>query len=201
MTSGPFVIAIAGTSGAGKSTLTEHLLSRLGNANALSFDDYHSVSLYPPVREWLAGGADPDRFETPQFIADVTALRRGKSILHPVTQIVIEPADYLILEEHFGRTRTAMRDLIDFAVYIDIPPEIAHARKLLRKGDFLPWEDDPLLFIQNLRGHLIWYLNFGRDFYLAVRNRACKDCDLLVDGMLTTERMADKVVEVLKGVH
>jgi len=192
-----FVIAIAGTSGAGKSTLIESLLSRLRNANALSFDDYRASSTYPPVREWLEGGADPNHFDAPLFSADVLALKQGKSILHPVTRQTIEPAHYLILEEHFGRARTAMCQLIDFLVYLELPLEIAHARKLLRKGDFLPWEDNPDLFIENLRGHLLWYIDFGRDFYLAVEEHASRDCDLILDGTLTTEKMADDIIEAV----
>jgi uridine kinase len=111
---------------------------------------------------------------------------------------MMRPAAYLLLEEHFGRARAGMHDLIDFLVYLDIPVEVAHARKLLRKNAFLPWEDNPTLFITNLREHLIWYLHSGRDFYLAVKTMAIKDCDLLVDGQLSTEQMADKVMEALK---
>jgi uridine kinase len=193
-----FTIALAGTSGAGKSTLMETLVARLGNANALSLDDYESSSVYPPVREWLDGGADPNQFQTPQFVADAMSLSQGKSIVHPLTGQVMQPKSYLLLEEHFGRARDGMRDLIDFLVYLDLPLEVAHARKLLRKNDFLPWEDNPALFITNLREHLNWYLHFGRDFYLAVKTMAIKDCDLLVDGQLSTEQIADKVIEALK---
>jgi len=193
-----FVIAIAGTSGAGKSTLMEELVARLGNANALSLDDYESSSVYPPVREWLAGGADPNQFQTPQFVAAALALREGKSIVHPLTGQVMQSASYLLLEEHFGRARAGMRDLIDFLVYLDLPLEVAHARKLLRKNDFFPWEDNPEVFIRNLRDHLNWYITFGRDFYVAVKTMAIKDCDLVVDGRLSTEQIADQVIEALK---
>jgi len=192
-----FVVAIAGTSGAGKSTLIESLVARLENANALSLDDYRSSSIYPPVGEWLEAGADPNQFETPQFSADALALKEGRSIIHPVTQKVVEPGPYLILEEHFGRARSAMRDLIDFLVYVETPLEIAHARKILRKGEFLPWEDNPDLFIENLREHLLWYIKFGRDFYIAAKRSACKDYDLMVDGTLPTEQIADKVIEAV----
>lgn len=192
-----FVIAIAGTSGAGKSTLIERLVERLGNANALTLDDYQDSSVYPPVREWLAAGADPNQFQTPQFLADAFALKQGKSIIHPVTREVVKPAPCLLLEEHFGRARNPMRELIDFLIYIEIPLEIAHARKILRKNEFLPWEDHPDLFIRNLREHLFWYINFGRDFYLAVKSSADKDCDLILDGRLSTDQMADKIIEAI----
>jgi uridine kinase len=197
LTSQTFVIAIAGTSGAGKSTLIERLVARLGNANALSLDDYQDTSIYPPVGKWLEGGADPNQFETPVFIADVFALMEGRSILHPITGEVVQPTRYLLLEEHFGRARACMRGVIDFLIYIEIPLEIAHARKILRKNDFLPWENNPDLFMQNLREHLLWYINFGRDFYLAVQRRARKDCDLVIDGTMSSEQMADKVIEAI----
>jgi len=192
-----FVIAMAGTSGAGKSTLIERLVERLGNANSLRLDDYEDSSIYPPVAEWLEGGADPNRFQSPRFMADALALKQGEPIIHPVTGEVVQPASYLLLEEPFGRARDAMRGLIDFLIYIDLPLEIAHARKLLRKNDFLPWEDHPERFMQNLRQHLVWYMDFGRDFYLAVKSSACKDCDLLLDGTLSAEQMADKIIEAI----
>jgi uridine kinase len=192
-----FVIAMAGTSGAGKSTLIARLVERLGNANALGLDDYQDSSTYPPVAEWLEGGADPNQFQSPRFMADALALKQGEPIIHPVTGEVVQPASYLLLEEPFGRARDAMRGLIDFLIYIDLPLEIAHARKLLRKNDFLPWEDHPERFMQNLRQHLVWYMDFGRDFYLAVKSSACKDCDLLLDGTLPTEQMADKIIEAI----
>jgi hypothetical protein len=90
-----------------------------------------------------------------------------------------------------------MRGLIDFLIYIEIPLEIAHARKILRKNDFLPWENNPDLFMQNLHEHLLWYINFGRDFYLAVQRSAHKDCDLVIEGTMSSEQMADKVIEAI----
>ena len=175
------------------------LVARLGNANAISLDDYEASSVYPPVREWLDGGADPNQFQTPGFVSDAMRLREGKSIIHPLTGNVMLPAPYLLLEEPFGRARDGMKHLIDFLVYVDTPLEVAHARKLLRKNDFLPWENNPQVFIQNLRDHLNWYLTFGRDFYMAVKTMAIKDCDLLVDGRHSTEQLADQVIEALKN--
>src|SRR4030095_2055179 len=132
-----FVIAIAGHSGAGKSTLIEHLRSRLGDANALSLDEYESSSTYPPASKWIEDGADPNEFQTPQFDADIRALKNGKSIIHPETGKEIKPNPFLIIEEPFGRGRDVLRDLIDFVVYIDPPLEIAYIRKISRKNNFL----------------------------------------------------------------
>jgi uridine kinase len=194
---GTFVIAIAGPSGAGKSTLIRNLIMRLGNANELSLDSYRSTSFYPEAEQWIEAGADPNEFKMPHFDKAVRTLKSGKSILHPDNGIEIQPATYLILEEHFGRERDSICDLIDFVVYLDTPLEVAYIRKLARKTDFLPWEDDPPLFIKHLRENLEWYQRVGRRFYLAVSERARKNCDLVVDGMLPSEVLVEKVVQAI----
>jgi len=199
MTSSSFVIAIAGHSGSGKSTIIENLVSSLGDAVALGIDDYTSSATYPPAVKWIADGADPNEFQTPQFVDDIRALKTGKAIIHPETGLEVKPTRYLILEEPFGRGRDALRELIDFLVYVDIPLEVAYARKLLRKSDFLPWEDDPELFMKNLRENLSWFLRVGRSFYVAVSNSAMKDCDLIVDGMLPTQKIAEEIHQAVTG--
>ena len=197
MTTSTFVIAITGHSGAGKSTLITNLVSRLGNANALSLDAYRSSSIYPAADKWIEDGADPNEFKIPRFDEDVRALKNGKPIRDAENEIEIKPEPFLILEEHFGRGRAALRDLIDFVVYIDTPLEVAYIRKLARKNAFLPWEDNPELFITNLRDNMEWYQRVGRRFYLAVSERVREDCDLIVDGLLTTEQIADKIIEAI----
>lgn len=192
------VIAIVGTSGAGKSTLVRELVKRLGNAASLDFDDYIESSLYPHAVEWLANGADPNEFQTPEFVTAVQKLRNGESVINPMTKEEVKSARFLVLEEHFGRERELMREMIDMVVLIDIPWEIAHARKMLRKGEFLPWEDNPDLFIKNLREHLNWYMRVGRDFYLAVDKIVRKSSDLIVDGLFPTDKNVEEVYNFIQ---
>ena len=192
-----FVIAITGHSGAGKSTLIKELVEMLGDAISLSLDEYEASSIYPPTVQWLKEGADPNQFQSPQLVADIQKLKNGETIVHPETRAEIKPARFLILEEPFGRGCDALRELIDFVVLVDIPLEIAHARKILRKGEFMPWEADPETFIKNLREHLNWYIRTGRDFYIAVNNRVRENCDLIVDGMLSPEKIAGEIISAL----
>src|SRR2546430_16937481 len=67
-----YVIAISGASGTGKSTLVKALVQTLGNAVPLYFDDYKpqivATSHYPiDLVKWVADGADPNAWETPQL--------------------------------------------------------------------------------------------------------------------------------------
>ena len=181
----PFAIAISGPSGAGKSTVIKILVSLFGDAVSLSIDDY-SDDHYPPAVGWIERGANPDEFETPQFFADVRALKEGKSIIHPDIQKKVEPPAYLIIEEPFGKSRTAFKDLIDFHAEIDIPLEIAFPRRLLRIMEWKPKEEQ----LPYIKQHLEWYLRAGRRFYLAVQENARKDKDLTVDGALPSETIA-----------
>lgn len=182
-----FVIAISGPSGAGKSTLANNLVNLFGDAFAFGIDNYEYD--FPSSAGWLERGANPDEFETPQFFADVSYLKNGKSIVHPETQQEIQPPAYLIIEEPFGKSRTALKDLIDFHAEIDIPLEVALSRRLLRIMDKKP-EAEKLPFIKQ---HLEWYLRVGRRFYLAVQENSRKDKDLTVDGALPSEQIAQTI--------
>ena len=194
-----YVIALSGPSGAGKSTLLQELALRFGDAVTLRIDDYEATSIYPDTAQWLAEGADPNAFHTPQFIADVCTLRAGFPIVPPTSSVGIRPTRFLIIEEPFGRGRDQLRDCIDFVVHIEIPLEIALARKLLRQNAFLPWEQDTDVFIAHLREFLEWYLSAGRAFYLAIRERVLKECDLIIDGTRSTEEIAETIVTAVRA--
>jgi uridine kinase len=189
-----FVVAFAGHSGAGKSTLIEKLSSLTGNANILRIDNYDS-SPYPPSIKWIEDGADPNDFQTPQFFSDILTLKNGNCILHPETNKAIEPAGFLFIEETFGRGREAIGGLIDFSVYLDVPLEIALARRLLRMNTLISQGNSDV----TLEEHLLWYLRTGRNFYIAVERSARKKCDLIVDGMLSTDEIAKVIFKTIKN--
>jgi len=182
-----YVIAVSGPSGAGKSTAVRNLVARLGDATALYFDDYEASSIYPDIAQWLANGADPNQFQTPQFSADLRALRAGKS------------ARVIVLEEPFGRERAEIADLIDFVVCIELPLEIALARKLLRMLGFFLAEQTPDAFAKHLQFFLPWYIESGRELYRAVQQRVLRNCDLIADGMLPPEALANSIEEAIRS--
>lgn len=194
MSQQPYVIAISGDSGAGKTTLVHQLVSLFGNAVSLLLDDYTEDAVYPPTLDWLKNGANPDEFITPQFVANLKALRDGRSIIHPESKAEILPAEYIILEEPFGRSRTVMKDLIDYHVQVQISPEIALARRVLRNISKLEENEHG----EKLNEFLEWYLRAGKVFFAAVREQAGKDVDLVVDGELPTDILAQKIFETIR---
>jgi uridine kinase len=193
----PWVIAGAGPSGAGKTTLVRQLLARLGNAAALFFDDYESSSTYPDMALWLAEGADPNQFWTPHLSRDLQQLRSGATIELPDDKGAIDPRGVIVLEEPFGRERDEMAKLIDYVICFDLPLEIALARKLARMVDFFLAEQSADALAQHLQYFLPWYLETGRDSYLAVNRRVLANCDLVVDGLQPPDTIVETVSKAL----
>ena len=194
-----FVIAVSGPSGAGKSTLVRNLVARLGDAVALFLDDYEASSIYPDMTQWLADGADPNQFQTPQLHMDLRALRAGQAITQPHNGQIAHPAGVIVLEEPFGRERAEMAGLIDFVICVDLPLEIALTRKLLRMLNFFVDEQTPDAFAKHLQFFLPWYLESGRELYRLVQQRVLRSCDLIADGMLPPDALADSVEAAVRG--
>jgi uridine kinase len=194
-----FVIAVSGPSGAGKSTAVRNLVTRLGDATALYFDDYEASSIYPDITQWLANGADPNQFQTPQLSADLRALCARKPITLPHNGQVAQTARVIVLEEPFGRERAEIADLIDFVACIDLPLEIALARKLLRMLGFFLAEQTPDAFAKQLQFFLPWYIESGRELYRAMQQLVLQNCDVIADGMLPPDALANSIEEAIRN--
>jgi uridine kinase len=192
-----FVIAVSGISGVGKSSLIERMADRLGNAARLHFDHYVVLGNdIGDIAAWLEAGVDPNAVETPQFAADLERLRRRQPVRLPNDHGVVEPADFVVLEEPFGRSRDVMAPMIDLAVHIAIPHDVAMARRLLRTVGRRPQMGDAGL-IDELEEQLRAFLAGGRDIYLALDIQARAGADLVLDGLRPVEALADDLMAAI----
>jgi uridine kinase len=189
------VIVVAGPSGSGKTTLVEHLAVLLGHATQVYFDDYAAVSTYPAdMAHWLATGADPNQWQTPRLAEDVQALRAGSAVVHPDGTTVLQPTRYIVMEEPFGRERREMAPLIDFVAVIDVPLEIALARRLRRNLSKGRAEQ----VLQDVDEYLEFYIAVGSTLYGVVNSRALASCNQAVDGRQPSEQLAEQIATAVR---
>jgi uridine kinase len=189
-----YVVAVSGMSGAGKTSVVRRAVELLGDAAALHFDDYISVSTYPPdLRQWMEEGADVDVWQTPRLADDVRALRDGRSIALPESGAVIAPANVLVMEEPFGKMRREMAGLIDLAVHIDVPADILLARRILRR---LSEEREQFGegLLDQLRSDLEHHVASGRLLQMRGAIVARDAADIVLEGTHTIDELAQAVV-------
>ncbi len=188
-----FVIVISGPSGAGKTTLVAKVAAGLGQAAALYYDSYERVGIWhPDIRQWVEQGCDPNRWVSiPQLVEDVQALRQGLAIVLPGSGQVIEPADYVVLEEPWGRERDELRPWIDFVAHVDIPLDIALCRKLLREAANPSIARDPLAFVKD-------YLRYRIGEVYRRQQQAGVHADIVVDGLRSPDELASDIVAAIR---
>ncbi|WP_067730495.1 AAA family ATPase [Oceanobacillus damuensis] len=171
----PLVIAIAGVSGGGKTTIAKHLNERLHNSKTLYFDDY-DFDGPDDIIEWVDNGANYDKWDLAPLIRDIEAL-------------LAEPLDYIVLDFPFAYKHSKISNLIDFAVYIDTPLDIAMARRVIR--DFNNSSNESILIeMEN-------YISDGRRGYLEMLKSIKPDSDIIVDGSLSVVKITDNIYEAI----
>ena len=101
----------------------------------------------------------------------------------------------MLTDEWFGRARAELRGLLDFVVCINVPLDIALARLVLRASG--AYRDDGQ-FRGRVERVMDLFLHGGvreamrRGYALAVA-----DCELVVDGAESPDRLAEKVVSAV----
>lgn len=138
------IIGICGASGSGKSTLTEELAGRLkGKCVYLKQDSYYKdhPDMTLEQREKI-NYDEPEAFEHAELLADLSALREGKSISaknYDYAQhrrcdsgAVIEPADVVLIEGIHIFYDAAVREMLDFKLYIQVDPDVCLLRRVSR---------------------------------------------------------------------
>ncbi|MCM3631649.1 hypothetical protein M3194_30625 [Paenibacillus glycanilyticus] len=169
----PFVIVIAAVSGGGKTTITTRLNATLQNSKGLYFDEY-DFDGPEDIINWVDNGANYDEWNLTPLIRDLKSL-------------LTESLDYVVLDFPFAYKHSDIKDLIDLAVFIDTPLDIAMARRLIRDHHGSTAED--------IIAEMSNYILHGRRGYLEMLNSIKPDSDIIVDGTLTVAEIINVIIE------
>ncbi len=189
------LIGIAGGSCSGKTTLVEELIIRLGESlEVISFDDYF-------VGTQALEGLVVDDWESPtlyhmdRFVEDLTSLKAGRSVriacrsresvARGISERVVEPKLFIIVEGFLIFHEPAVRPLFDRKFFTDLPEDEIIRRRLARIQGTSGWDDQGYITEKLIPGH--------RRLVLPQRELA----DVVLDGTLTTSLLADRVCDLL----
>lgn len=139
------LLGICGGSGAGKTTLTGELTRRLGpgTVSALSFDAYYRDLSHMSMSARMQVNYDhPDSLDNELFAIHLASLRMGRPVEVPEYDFVthtrtgasfpVEPRDIVIVEGILLFCFPGIHDLLDYAVFIDVPETIRLERRIMR---------------------------------------------------------------------
>lgn len=139
------IVGICGGSGAGKSTLVEELIQRLDPeaVSALAFDAYYRDLSHITMQQRMQVNYDhPDALDHEAFIGHLQQLRSGRRIEVPVYDFathtrkpevtLVEAKEIVLLDGILLLHFQQISELIDLAVFIDIPEQVRLARRTQR---------------------------------------------------------------------
>jgi uridine kinase len=193
------VVAVAGPVGAGKSTLVAGLANVLGDTATIHFDHYERMTEQPidAIRRWAENGADVNALPVPGLAEALTSLKDGRVVSDPATHAEISPARFILFETQFGRRHAATGRSIDFLIWIDIPPDVALARKLRQfsAGAGTGNAGQAHAFLQWHKEYLDNYLGLVGALLRRQRETVRADADLVVDGEQDAEELATQAGE------
>ncbi len=190
-----YVVAVAGPPGAGKTSLVSAMARNLTDATTIFFDSYETATERPmhEIVEWTRNGANFDDFVIPELSRGLEKLKSGESVADPATGLEIKPRKYILFETPFGKAHADTARHIDLLVWIDVPLDVALARKI---GDFTrlflarQGGGDAMGYVSWLGNYVENYLVGIRDTLQVQRERVAAGADIVVDGLARLDAMA-----------
>lgn len=140
----PIVVGIIGGSGSGKTTFARRLYERLApDAVVLSHDDYYKHLPEMTREEALAYDFDnPTAIDTHLLVEHLRLLTAGSSIDAPSYDFAthvrvdgvrhVEPASYILVEGLLIMADAALREMLDFVIFIDADADVRMLRRIER---------------------------------------------------------------------
>lgn len=180
------IIAISGISGAGKTTLTRALATR-HHASHLSWDDFDGISVHPDdYLDWFQGGRDYSEWNYAELARMLRALKMSEATIHPVTSERVLPTALVFFEAPLGRLHGQTAGMIDLALHVSLPKDIALCRRLIR--DYGAADE---LSLEDLMDELRFYAGDGHELF--DDSALVEAADIVIDGMRPLARQLETV--------
>ena len=181
------VIAVAASIGGGKTSLVKAIADKLGDSTTIHFDSYEKATKEPVdnLIQWLKNGANFDDFIIPGLPKDLEKLKRGETIIDPITDREITSKKYIIFEMPLGKEHKYTAEYIDLLIWIEVPLDIALARKVKEYIDFFLTKHKKEMY----EDRMIWlgqfldnYLKVTRDVLQIQKEKVSANADIIIDG-------------------
>lgn len=187
------IIGIGGVSGAGKTAVTIALSERLNNALAIFWDDYDMLTKAPgDYVAWYKNGKNYVEWDARDLADTLKKLKRNETFTCPAIKKMLKPTPIIVFDAPLGYKHEQTGKYIDCFVFLDTPPDVALARRILR--DCCNSETSAEKKFERIKANLEHYLNLSRDVYLDAYH--LKDvCDLSVDGTKSIDEVVDLIVQ------
>lgn len=157
----------------------------------LPWDDYEQISQEPAdYATWFKSDRNYDAWKYDALEDVLRRLKSGETIKCPVTGKILQPNKYILFEAPLGRKHQQTGQYIDTLIFVDIDPDIALARRILR-------EYQSSKNIADVFDDLNNYLTSSRPLYVW-SHEAKNDADIIVDGTMPIDMQVQLVVSNLK---
>jgi uridine kinase len=197
-----YVVAVAAPIGGGKTTFVRAVAEALGDAQTLHFDRYEKLTSEPMsyLRDWMKNGADFNDFHVPELPNVLEKLKAGDTVVDPATRLEIKPTKYVIFEMPLGKEHLETARFIDLLVWIEIPLDIALARKIKEFTERLIHQHDE----KNLREGIAWmdqyldnYLQVICDILRLQHQKIRPTADIIINGTQYFERAVREATQAI----
>jgi uridine kinase len=141
----PCVLGVAGGTGSGKTTVARTILDSVGKDRIafLEQDSYYCDVDWRSEAELLHHNFDhPSALDNELLVAHLAALKAGHPVEVPIYDFVrhrrtartrrVEPRPVVLLEGILIFVEPALRDLLDFKIFVDTDPDLRLIRRLGR---------------------------------------------------------------------
>jgi len=201
-----YVIAVAAPIGGGKTSLVQAIANRLDDATTIHYDSYEKATGEPVhnLIQWMKNGADFDDFSVPGLPNDLEKLKGGESIIDPLTNMQITSRKYIIFEMPLGKELKDTAEYIDLLIWIEVPLDIALARKVKEYIDVFLTKHKKEMY----EDRMIWlgqfldnYLKVTRDVLQIQKEKVSANADIIIDGQSDFETMVQHATkEILNKI-